>query len=315
MAEKLEFIAAGPDAGRRIDHFLAGAAPGLSRSRAQKLIGLGALQLNGLPCLDKSYLLRAGDMIALTLPETPPLEPLPQDIPLDIIYEDDDLLVINKPRGMVVHPSPGHDSGTLVNALLHHCATLSTAGGLHRPGIVHRLDRDTTGLLLAAKNDSAHFSLAGQLRERTMRREYIALVHGRVSPAEGRIEAPIGRHPRHRRRMAVVPGGREAATRYRVIALLGPFSLLQATLESGRTHQVRVHLNFIRHPVAGDPLYGPGCTPDLPPPLRRGQALHARRIAFTHPRSGRRLEFTAPLPPDFRQGLRLLRKRCRGRSG
>ncbi len=311
MAEKAEFIAPESEAGRRIDLFLTGAGTGLSRSRAQKLIALGALQINGLPCFDKSYPLRAGDIIVLTIPEPPPLAPLPERIPLEIIYEDDDLLVINKPRGVVVHPAPGHDSGTLVNALLYHCETLSTAGGLHRPGIVHRLDRDTTGLLLAAKNDDAYFSLTGQLRERTLRREYITLVFGRVSPAEGRIAAPVGRHPRHRRRMAVVPGGREAATRYRVITFLGPFSLLQATLESGRTHQVRVHLNFIRHPVAGDSLYGPGCTPDLPPPLRRGQALHARRISFVHPRSGRRLEFTAPLPSDFREGLRLLRERFR----
>lgn len=316
MARTVEYIAAGPEAGQRIDLFLARAEPGLTRSRAQKLIGLGAVQLNGRPCFDKSRSLRAGDVIVMTLPDPPPANPLPERIPLDIVYEDEDLLVINKARGMVVHPAPGHDSGTLVNALLHHCEHLSTAGDPHRPGIVHRLDKDTTGLLLAAKNDAAYYSLTGQLRERTLRREYIALVYGRVSPAEGRIAAPLGRHPRHRLRMAVVPGGREAATRYRVIALLGDFSLLQATLESGRTHQVRVHLDFIRHPVAGDPLYGPGCTPALPRPLCRGQALHARRISFTHPRGGRRLEFTAPLPADFREGLRLLRERCRAdRSG
>ena len=307
MAERLEFIAGLPDAGRRLDLFLAGAESGLSRNRAQKLIGLEAVLINDLPCTDKNYRLQAGDTVAVSLPEPRPLRPLPEQIPLDIVYEDDDLLVINKPRGMVVHPAPGHDSGTLVNALLYHCGTLSTAGGPDRPGIVHRLDKDTTGLLLAAKNDLSHLSLAAQLRARTVRREYIALVYGKVSPAAGRIEAPVGRHPRHRRRMAVVPGGREAVTRYRVIALLGPFSLLQVSLETGRTHQVRVHLNFIRHPVAGDPLYGPGCTPDLPPPLCRGQALHARRLSFIHPRSGRRLEFTAPLPPDFRAGLRLLR--------
>ncbi|HOJ84663.1 MAG TPA: RluA family pseudouridine synthase [Bacillota bacterium] len=311
LAERLEYSAGMTDAGQRLDLFLAGAGSGLSRSRAQKLISLGEVQVNGLPCADKNYRLQAGDTVALHLPEPRPLRPLPEPLSLDIVYEDDDLLVINKPRGMVVHPAPGHDSGTLVNALLYHCESLSTAGGPDRPGIVHRLDKDTTGLLLAAKNDFSHASLAAQLRARTVRREYIVLVFGRVSPPEGKIEAPVGRHPRHRRRMAVVPGGREAVSRYRVIAILGPFSLLQVRLETGRTHQVRVHLNFIKHPVAGDPLYGPGCTPDLPPSLRNGQALHARRISFIHPRSGGRLDFSAPLPPDFRAGLRLLRERYR----
>ena len=311
MPERLEFTAARDDAGRRLDLFLAGEKSGLTRSRAQRLIALGSVRVNDQSCFDKSYCLQAGDVVVLDLPRQRPLQPQPEEIPLDIVYEDDDLLVINKPRGMVVHPAPGHDSGTLVNALLSHCAALSSAGGPERPGIVHRLDRDTTGLLIAAKNDFSHASLAAQLRARTMRREYIALVYGKVSPAAGRIEAPVGRHPRHRRRMAVVPGGREAVTRYRVMAILGSFSLLQVSLETGRTHQVRVHLNFIKHPVAGDPLYGPGCTPDLPAPLCRGQALHARRISLNHPRSGRRHEFMAPLPPDFREGLRLLRERFR----
>lgn len=310
MGEELRLAAGPPDAGRRLDHYLAGETD-LSRNQAQKLIGLGAVRLNARTCTDKSYRLLAGDKITVYLPSSPPLQPLPEQIPLDIIYEDSDLLVINKPRGMVVHPAPGHESGTLVSALLNHCEVLSTAGGADRPGIVHRLDRDTTGLLIAAKNDFTHLLLSAQLRARTLRREYIALVYGRVSPAAGKIEAPVGRHPRHRRRMAVVPGGREAVTRYRVMAFLGSFSLLRVNLETGRTHQVRVHLDFIRHPVAGDPLYGPGCTGGLPEQLCRGQALHARRIAFIHPRTGRRLVFTAPLPPDFREGLRLLRERFR----
>jgi len=314
LAERVNCTVGPPEAGRRLDLFLAGAVSGLSRSQAQKLIAMGAVQVNGRPCTDKNYRLQEGDAVAVFLPEPKPPQPLPEQIPLDILYEDDDILVINKPRGMVVHPAPGHDSGTLVNALLHHYRNLSTLGGPDRPGIVHRLDKDTTGLLLVAKNDFSHASLAAQLKARAVRREYIALVHGRVSPAEGKIEAPIGRHPRHRQRMAVVPGGREAVTRYRVIAHLGPFSLLQVRLETGRTHQVRVHLSFIRHPVAGDPLYGPGCTPELPPPLRQGQALHARRISFIHPRSGRWLEFSAPLPPDFRAGLRILRRCYRSGS-
>ncbi len=311
MSKRLEFTAGSEDAGRRLDLFLVGKESSLSRNKAQKLISLGSVYVNEHCCSDKNYRLQAEDSVVLNLPAKRPLQLLAEQIPLDIVYEDDDLLVINKPRGMVVHPAPGHDSGTLVNALLSHCAALSRAGGADRPGIVHRLDRDTTGLIIAAKNDSCHAFLAAQLRARTMRREYIALVYGKVSPAAGRIEAPVGRHPRHRRLMAVVPGGREAVTRYRAIAMLGAFTLLQVSLETGRTHQVRVHLNFIKHPVAGDPLYGPGCTPDLPPPLCRGQALHARRISFLHPRSGRRFEFTAPLPPDFREGLRLLRERFR----
>ena len=312
MKKKVEIKAALPDRGRRLDTFLAGAKAGLSRSAAQKLISSGAVQINGRVCLDKSCRLQAGDVAIVYIPEPPLLLPQPEKIPLDIVYEDDDLLVINKARGMVVHPAPGHAGATLVNALLHHCSSLSGAGGPDRPGIVHRLDRDTTGLLIAAKNDFTHLSLSAQLRARTLKREYIALVHGAVNPAAGRIEAPLGRHPRHRLRMAVTPGGREAITRYRVIAGLPPFSLLQVNLESGRTHQVRVHMKYIGHPVAGDPLYGPRSSPRLPPPLSRGQALHARRISFIHPRHGRQLEFTAPLPRDFREGLRLLRERCRG---
>lgn len=306
--EIIKIDAAPEETGRRLDLFLAGAGKGLSRSRAQKLIEEGSVYVNGQPCTRKNYRLGQGDTVTCRLPEPCP-QPLPgaERIPLDIVYEDDELLVINKPRGMVVHPAPGHRSGTLVNALLEHCSTLSTIGGPERPGIVHRLDRDTTGLLVAAKTDHSHRCLAAQLKSRTMRREYLALVHGRVRPAVGRIEAPIGRHPRHRLRMAVVPGGREALTRYRVLAYAGPYSLLQLSLESGRTHQIRVHLSLIKHPLVGDPLYGPKLSPDLPPAFRRGQALHARRLGFIHPCSGRSLTFTAPLPPHFREGLRQLR--------
>lgn len=310
--ERFELIADAPDRGRRLDLFLAVSGNSLSRSQAQKLIEEGAVLLNGSPCTRKNYRLQPGDRVSLSVPVPVPLPPRAERIPLDILYEDDDLLVINKPRGMVVHPAPGHRQGTLVSALLARCHTLSTLGGPERPGIVHRLDKDTTGLLLVAKSDYSHSSLAAQLKARTLRREYLALVHGRVRPAAGRIEAPIGRHPRHRRRMAVVPGGREAITRYRVIACAGPCSLLQVNLETGRTHQIRVHLSLIKHPLVGDPLYGGNRAAELPLQFMQGQALHARRLTFNHPRSGRRLSFTAPLPLDFRRGLRLLRERGQG---
>lgn len=300
----LEFLAGTDDCGRRLDAYLAGNVTGVSRSRVQRLLVDGSVLVNGAPCKDKNYRIQTGDYIAVSVPEPAPLKLQAEPIPLDIVYEDDDLLVINKPRGMVVHPAPGHPGGTLVNALLHHCKdSLSGIGGVARPGIVHRLDRDTTGLLLVAKNDCSHAALSAQLKSRQLRREYIALVHGAVSPSSGRIEAPIGRHPRHRKRMAVVPGGREAVTRYRLIASLGKFSLLRVYLETGRTHQIRVHLSFIGHPVAGDPVYGPANRSSLPPELNRGQALHARRIIFIHPRKDCPMEFSAPLPADFRAAL------------
>lgn len=306
--EILRFTTTPTEVGRRLDLFLAGQQAGLSRSQAQKLIRDGAVQVNDLPCTRNNYQLRLGDAVSFPRPAAGPLAPQAEQIPLNIVYEDDDLLVINKPQGMVVHPAPGHREGTLVNALLGHCRTLSTVGGSERPGIVHRLDRDTTGLLLVAKNDFTHRSLAAQLKSRTLRREYLALVHGHIGLTAGRIEAPIGRHPRQRQQMTVFAGGKEAMTRYRVIARPGTCSLLQVSLVTGRTHQIRVHMSFIGHPVVGDPLYGPGPSPGLPPQFNRGQALHARRLSFVHPGTARLLKFTAPLPPDFREGLRLLRK-------
>ncbi|HOL18119.1 MAG TPA: RluA family pseudouridine synthase, partial [Bacillota bacterium] len=240
-----ERIVQDSEVGHRLDAFLAGRVAGLSRTRIQKLIENGAVRVNGAPCLEKSYRLALDDQVTITAPDPEPYRLTPEPIPLNIVYEDRDLLVINKPRGMVVHPAPGHWRGTLVHALLHHCGDLagghlSASDGFIRPGIVHRLDKDTTGLLIVAKNDLAHQNLAEQLKERRLRREYLALVHGRVNPASGRVESPIGRHPVHRKKMAVVPGGKEAVTRYRVLAHLGPFSLVQLNLESGRTHQVRV---------------------------------------------------------------------------
>jgi 23S rRNA pseudouridine1911/1915/1917 synthase len=295
------------EAGQRLDAYLANQVAGLSRTRAQKLIEEGAVQINTALCRDKNHRLVAADRVIVTVPDPKPYLIKPEPIFLNVVYEDRDLLVINKPRGMVVHPAPGHLEGTLVNALLHHCGDLSGIGGVARPGIVHRLDKDTTGLLIVAKNDFSHHALAGQLKERCLRREYLALVHGAVAPFSGRINAPIGRHPRHRKRMAVIPGGREAISRYRVLAVLNRFTLLQVSLETGRTHQVRVHMAYLGHPVVGDPLYGSSAA-ITPPPLSHGQALHARRIAFTHPRSGNLMEFAAPLPRDFREALRYLRE-------
>ncbi|HPZ64315.1 MAG TPA: RluA family pseudouridine synthase [Bacillota bacterium] len=308
MTEKYYELTAGAgEAGSRLDLFIAAKIPSLSRARAQKLILAGAVEVEGRPCLDKNYRLQAGERIRVALPPEPPPPPPPQPIPLEIIYEDRDLLVVNKPRGMVVHPAPGHSEDTLVNALLYRCPELSGAGGESRPGIVHRLDKDTSGLLLVAKNDFTHQALAAQLKSRQVRREYLALVHGHVQPAEGSIDAPIGRHPRHRQRMAVVPEGRPAVTHYRVLAYIGPYSWLRVRLESGRTHQVRVHLAHLGHPVVGDPVYGPRDQSRLPLELRNRQTLHARRISFQHPRTGETMCFTAPLPEEIRRGLRRLR--------
>ncbi len=295
-------------AGKRIDLFLADNVDELSRSRAQKLIEEELVKVNDDTCRDKNYRLQAGDRISFVLPFPVEAVALPEDIKLHIIYEDKDLLVINKERGMVVHPAPGHSGGTLVNALLSHCDDLSGIGGVIRPGIVHRLDKDTSGLLIAAKNDAAHNSLSAQLKERSLHREYLALLCGRVKPVKGKIEAPIGRHPRHRKKMAVLSGGREAVTRYRVIRYYGHYSLVRIKLETGRTHQIRVHMASLGFPVVGDPTYGPGSYGDLPDQYTKPQALHAQRISFIHPRTGNNMEFTAPLPPVFINTLHWLKK-------
>ncbi|MDW7728547.1 MAG: RluA family pseudouridine synthase [Bacillota bacterium] len=293
--------------GKRIDLFLAEQVDQLSRSRAQKLIENELVTVNGITCRDKNYRLQAGEMISYILPTPEEMVANPENIELDIIYEDKDLLVINKERGMVVHPAPGHTGGTLVNALLNHCDDLSGIGGVIRPGIVHRLDKDTSGLLIVAKNDTAHNSLSDQLKDRTLRREYIALVCGRVKSARGKIEAPIGRHPKDRKKMAVVSGGREAVTRYRVIRNYDNYSLLRLKLETGRTHQIRVHMANLGYPVVGDPIYGPGSYGDLPDQYTQPQALHAQKISFIHPRTGTNMEFTAPFPSAFRETLHWLK--------
>ena len=283
----------GPEqAGRRLDVFLAAQLAGFSRSRVQHLLAGGCVAVNG-AAARASLRLRPGDLVRVDMP--PPVAPgaEPEDLPLEIVYQDDHLLVVNKPRGMVVHPAAGHRSGTLVNALLYQVRDLSGIGGVLRPGIVHRLDRDTSGLLVVAKNDDAHRCLAAQLKDRRMTREYLALVRGRLE-GEGTVEAPVGRHPVDRKRMAVVPGGKPALTRFTALAHYPGHTLLSLKLATGRTHQIRVHMAHIGHPVAGDPVYGGKCGLPL-----AGQFLHAARLAFDHPVTGERMAFEAPLPKEL----------------
>lgn len=297
------------EAGSRLDVFMANRVTGLSRTRAQQIIAGGGVKVNGTLCRNKKKKVEHAELIEVEFSPPEPYTLEPEPIFLDIIYEDKDLLVINKPAGMVVHPAPGHSHGTLVHALLYHCKDLSGIGGVMRPGIVHRLDKDTTGLMVAAKNDYSHRELSAQLKERRLRREYMALVHGSLEPAAGKINAPIGRHPGNRKRMAVVTGGRSAVTRYRVIVYTDSFTLVKVSLETGRTHQVRVHMAFLGHPVAGDPVYGPDVDASKFPELACGQILHARRIVFQHPRTGTLMEFTAPLPENFRRLIVRLRNK------
>lgn len=299
-----EWIAAPEDAGARLDAFLAGKME-KTRSSVQKLIEEENVRLNGAPAA-KNARLREGDRVEATEPPPEVLDVKPQNIPLDIVYEDQDLLVVNKPKGMVVHPAAGNPDGTLVNALLFHCGdSLSGINGVIRPGIVHRIDKDTSGLLIVAKNDRAHQSLAEQIAVHSFTRIYNAVVYGIVKEEEGTVSAPIGRHPTDRKRMAVLSsGGREAVTHYRVLERFPGFTLVECRLETGRTHQIRVHMAHIGHPVAGDPVYGPKkCITEL-----QGQCLHARVIGFIHPATGEYLEFDSGLPPYFERFLEKLRR-------
>jgi len=250
----------------------------------------------------KSRRLTGREQIAVTLPEPTPIDTPAQDIPLDVVYEDADVIVVNKPAGLVVHPAPGHPDGTLVNALLHHCGdSLSGIGGALRPGIVHRIDRDTSGLILAAKNDAAHRALAAQLKDHTLARTYECIVTGAMRVDSGTVDAPIARDPRNRKRMAVVPGGRSAVTHWEVVARYPGFTHLRCRLETGRTHQIRVHLAHLGHPILGDTVYGA----KKPVPGLTGQCLHAVALRFLHPRTGERVTLTCPLPEEF---VRMLRK-------
>ena len=299
------FAAEKEDVGTRIDVFLAENMEDLSRSGVQKLIDEGMITLNG-GKTKANYKLREKDVIDVTVPEVKEVEILPEDIPLDILYEDADVIVVNKPQGMVVHPAPGHTSGTLVNALMFHCGDdLSGINGEKRPGIVHRIDKDTSGVLMIAKNDIAHQSLAAQLAEHSITRKYNAVVYNGFNEDEGTVNEPIGRNPQDRKKMAVTQKhSRHAVTHYRVIERMEKFTLIEAQLETGRTHQIRVHMTYIGHPLLGDPVYGP----KKQPISLEGQALHARVLGFIHPRTGEYMEFEAPLPPYFEALLERLRK-------
>lgn len=288
--------------GERLDTFLAARLTGMSRSAVQKLIDDGFVTLDG-KTLKKNHRVSEGEIYEVSLTEPEASEAAAEDIPLDIFYEDEDVIVVNKPKGMVVHPAPGHSGGTLVNALLHHCGeNLSGIGGENRPGIVHRIDKDTSGLILAAKNDRAHKALAAQLKDRSLSRIYEALVTGNVKTDIGTVDAPLGRHPVERKKMAITANSpRNAVTHYEVIARLRGLTHLRCRLETGRTHQIRVHLASLGHPVLGDTVYGRR----KPEPGLDGQCLHAKELSFTHPRTGDKVTVTCELPEYF---LKLLRK-------
>ena len=295
MEEDLLQITA-EESGERIDALLARLLPELSRSAAQRLLEEGRVSLSGRP-VKKNYKCSAGDCFLVDLPEAPEeTELLPQNIPLDVVFEDGDVIVVNKPRGLVVHPAPGHPDGTLVNALLWHCGdSLSGIGGEKRPGIVHRIDMDTSGLLIVAKNDFAHQALSGQLADRSLSRVYEAVVRGRLREDAGTVDKPIGRHPTDRKRMAIVPGGRPAVTHWEVLARYQGYTHIRCRLETGRTHQIRVHMASLGHPLLGDFTYG------APSPEKglTGQCLHARELKFIHPRTGEQIHLETRLPAYF----------------
>jgi 23S rRNA pseudouridine1911/1915/1917 synthase len=315
MAEALEedssqTLIVPPEAkGERLDQYLCAQMEGVSRSRLQDLISEGLVQVNGKPA-KSSLKLRGGEVLDVTIPPPEEMSLAPEAIPLEVVYEDSDLLVVNKPQGMATHPAPGTLSGTLVNALLAHCVDLSGIGGVTRPGIVHRLDKDTSGLLVVAKNDLAHQGLSAQIAAKTATRQYLAVIMGTLATPEGTIDAPIGRHPSQRIKMAIVEGGRHAVTHWRVLEVFHApgrpaASLVELTLETGRTHQIRVHLAHLNRPIVGDPVYAP---PSPFPVKLSGQALHAFRLAFDHPRDGRRLTFEVPPPEPFQKLLNYLRQ-------
>ena len=290
--------------GQRLDAFVAAAVDGVSRSAAARLLEGGFITVNGKPAT-KSTRILGGDSVCVELPEAEETEVAAQDIPLDVVYEDDDVIVVNKPAGLVVHPAPGHPDGTLVNALLHHCGdSLSGVGGEKRPGIVHRIDRDTSGLIIAAKNDAAHLALSAQLSDHSLARTYECLALGNFREDSGTIDAPIGRHHIDRKKMTVTPhNSRHAVTHWEVIARYNGVTHLRCQLETGRTHQIRVHLAHIGHPILGDTVYGgkkavPGLT---------GQCLHAVGLRFTHPRTGELVSLSCPLPEEFETQLRKYR--------
>ena len=303
MPEEMTYTAEEP--GERLDLFLVRKRPELSRTHAQKLVLDGNVRVDGAPAKPNRRL-KGGEAVCVALPEPEGICAVPEPIPLDILYEDEDMIVVNKARGMVVHPAAGATHGTLVNALLYHCEDLSGINGKIRPGIVHRLDKDTSGVMVAAKNDRAHLDLAGQIGSKTAQRAYWAIVHGNISENSGRITGDIGRHPTDRKKMAIVrKNGKPAITEFRVLERFGDYTLVECVLRTGRTHQIRVHMAYIGHPLAGDPKYGPR---RKAPFAIAGQALHSIRLSLVHPTTGERMLFEAPLPEDMETILKSLRR-------
>ena len=304
MDQKL-IQASAEHSGIRIDRFLSEQLPEHSRSYIQKLIKDGQISIGG-KAVKSNYKIAGTEEISLLVPDQVLPDILPENIPLDILYEDQDLIVVNKPKGMVVHPAAGHYSGTLVNALMYHCKDdLSGINGVMRPGIVHRIDRNTTGSLLVCKNDFAHNAIAEQLKVHSITRKYRAIVHGNLKDDQGTVDAPIGRHPIDRKKMAIEPrNGRDAITHYRVLERFGNYTYIECQLETGRTHQIRVHMSSIHHPIVGDDVYGPAKCPFSG---LQGQTLHAQVLGFIHPRTGEYMEFSAPLPEYFENLLTKLR--------
>ncbi|GJD15532.1 ribosomal large subunit pseudouridine synthase D [Rivularia sp. IAM M-261] len=304
-----EFYFEAEDTGERLDRYLASELPDLSRSRVQSLIEQGCVYVNNNECTSKKVVVKSGDLVTITIPEAQPLELSAENIPLDILYEDDQLIILNKAAGIVVHPAPGHPNGTLVNALLAHCPNLPGIGGVQRPGIVHRLDKDTTGAIVIAKTEQAHQHLQAQLKAKTARREYLGIVYGAPKTETGTIDLPIGRHPIDRKKMAVVPvekGGREAVTHWQAQERLGNYTLVRFQLETGRTHQIRVHSAQIGHPIVGDPIYSSARSIGV---NLSGQALHAWRLKLQHPVTQEYIETTAAPPQEFTKLLEALRRR------
>lgn len=302
--ENMNLIVEDVDAGKRIDLYLSEKIEDMSRSQVQKLIGEGNIKVNNKD-IKSNYKIKINDSIEIIIPEPVMLEVVPEDIDIEIMYEDDDIVVVNKPQGMVVHPAAGNYTGTLVNALLAKCSNLSGINGVIRPGIVHRIDKDTSGVLVVAKNDNAHKFLAEQIKAHSMKRIYMALVEGVIKNDEGTIDVPIGRHPVERKRMAVVQkNGRNAVTHYKVLERYKANTLVEARLETGRTHQIRVHMSYIGHPLVGDPVYGYKKQNFK----LQGQALHAMTLGFIHPSTGEYMEFNSPLPEYYEMLLNKLRQ-------
>ncbi|MED1916064.1 RluA family pseudouridine synthase [Brevibacillus sp. DP1.3A] len=303
LFERYDWTVDPADKNERIDKFITLQNEDWSRSQVQAWVKEGRVTVNGEP-IKNNYKLQAEDEVTLRVPPPKEMAIQPEEMSLDIVYEDSDVVVVNKPRGLVVHPAPGHYSGTLVNGLLAHCKDLSGINGVLRPGIVHRIDKDTSGLLMVAKNDKAHMGLAEQLKAHTVNRKYVAIVHGVILHEMGTIEAPIGRDPKNRQQMAVVfENSKPAVTHFIVLERFKEYTLVELKLETGRTHQIRVHMKYIGYPLAGDPKYGPKNTLELD-----GQALHAKTLGFIHPRTGEQLEFEAPMPKEMLDVIEVLKQ-------